>query len=74
MPRRSGSSSARRGELIGVYSKETVAVSAAERLSTQPGFRDEPNWVTDPGSDQGGFLISRYLLDEDNWQEGHMQG
>lgn len=47
-------------KFIGVYSTETAARDAADRLTAQPGFTDFPN----------GFHIDRYELDKDNWVEG----
>jgi hypothetical protein len=47
-------------KLIGVYSSDEKATSAIERLTSQPGFRDYP----------AGFEISKYLLDQDHWEEG----
>jgi hypothetical protein len=47
-------------KLIGVYSDRQQANAAANRLKTQPGFRDYPD----------GFCIEEYQIDEDHWSEG----
>jgi hypothetical protein len=45
---------------IGIYSSESSARLAADRLRAQPGFRDHPE----------GFEIGPYLLDKDYWADG----
>jgi hypothetical protein len=49
-------------KLIGVYSDEANAEAARIRTSGLEGFRDAPD----------GFLIDRYELDRDHWQEGYI--
>jgi homoserine kinase type II len=46
--------------LIGVYSSDTEAKSAIERVKSQPGFVDYPE----------GFQIHAYQLDRDHWTSG----
>ena len=46
--------------LIGVYSSETEAKAAIERVKGQPGFIEFPE----------GFNIHPSRLDEDGWTEG----
>ena len=45
---------------IGIYSSESAARQAIERLQAQPGFRDHPD----------GFQVDAYLIDKDHWAEG----
>lgn len=47
-------------KLIGVYSSEVAAKSAAERTKYLPGFADTPE----------GFHVQAYQLDKDHWVEG----
>ena len=47
-------------KMIGVYSSRASAEAAVLRLSTQPGFRENP----------AGFHIDPYSLDQDHWIEG----
>lgn len=47
-------------KLIGIYTSESAAQSAIERLRPLEGFRDEPDC----------FLISEQTLDEDHWTGG----
>lgn len=49
-----------RAKLIGVYTSEQMANQAIDRMACKPGFRDY----------QKGFLIDRYELNQDNWQDG----
>ena len=61
-------------KLIGVYGSRDAAVAATKRLATQPGFRDcsaiaEP--MTAATNDQG-FYIDEYVLDQDHWAEGYV--
>lgn len=56
--------------LIGVYSSREAAMSAVERLASKPGFSDHPGLVSD--TDEPGFLIVDYRLDEDHWTEGYV--
>ena len=46
--------------LIGVYSSETEAKSAIQRLKDKPGFGTFPE----------GFQIHAYELNRDHWTEG----
>jgi hypothetical protein len=48
-------------KLIGVYSSQDTATAAIKRLRQQPGFCDVPE----------GFIISRYVLDVDQWAAGY---
>jgi homoserine kinase type II len=45
---------------IGIYSSKGNAEAAAERLKTQPGFKDWPD----------GFRVFRRTLDKTSWEEG----
>jgi PhnO protein len=47
---------------IGIYSARDAAQQAAERLRSQPGFRDAPD----------GFSIDPYTVDMDHWEEGYL--
>jgi hypothetical protein len=47
-------------KLIGVYSSQTTADEAVNRLRYQPGFVDYPE----------GFHIEKYELNKDHWVEG----
>ena len=47
-------------KLIGVYSTETEAEAARERVGSQPGFRGAPE----------GFEVCPYTVDRDHWTEG----
>ena len=62
-----------RRELVGVYHSLEAAHSAVERLRTQPGFRDHPR-IVDPeqDTDEQGFHIGAYPLDQDHWSEGYV--
>jgi len=51
-------------KLIGVYSSESAAKAAIQRLQKQPGFRDRPD----------GFHIDPYDMDKDHWQDGYVRG
>ena len=46
--------------LIGVYSTDTEARAAIERLKGKPGFADAPE----------GFQIHSYQLNKDHWTDG----
>jgi len=54
--------------LIGLYSSRDAAVAAVERLKDKPGFRDSPGVIDD--TDDAGFFLEPYLLDQDHWAEG----
>lgn len=54
--------------LIGVYSSRASAASAVRRLATKRGFANHPEIVED--TDQPGFYVAEYALDEDHWSEG----
>jgi hypothetical protein len=57
-------------KLVGVYSSEALALKAVARVSSQPGFRDDPV-VIDPDSEKmAGFQIENYVIDVDHWTEG----
>ena len=60
-----------RGEyfLIGVYSSRETALAGVGRLASKPGFRDHPGVIDD--TDEAGFFMSRFALDEDHWTEGY---
>ena len=60
-------------ELVGVYSSETEAMRAIQRLCMLPGFRNNPELVQYGGTSEG-FVIARYELDRDQWPEGHVSG
>jgi hypothetical protein len=47
-------------KLIGAYSCLAAAQAAVERLRSQPGFRDYPDY----------FSIDEYEVDRDHWTEG----
>ena len=47
-------------KLIGVYSSKEKAEKAKQKSLLLPGFLNSPN----------SFLIDKYNLDEDHWQEG----
>lgn len=47
-------------KFIGVYSSQTPAMAAIERLRRQPGFCDTPE----------GFSIDHCTMDVDYWTEG----
>jgi hypothetical protein len=49
--------------LIGVYSSETNAAAARERLKDKPGFRERYE----------GFLIEPYELNKDHWTTGFIR-
>jgi len=49
-------------KMIGVYSSFEQAEGAIERLSAKPGFGDSP----------AGFVVDRYVLNEDCWTEGYI--
>jgi hypothetical protein len=50
--------------LIGVYSGETEAMAAIERLKGRAGFAEFPQ----------GFEIHPYEIDHDPWIEGFVRG
>ncbi|MDX3191438.1 hypothetical protein PV458_23765 [Streptomyces sp. MN03-5084-2B] len=47
-------------KLLGVYSTEHAARERLERAGSTPGFADEPDC----------FLVDRYVVDQDQWDEG----
>lgn len=47
-------------KLIGVYTSESEAAAACDRLRKQPGFSRTPD----------GFTIEKYELNKDHWPEG----
>jgi hypothetical protein len=49
-------------KLIGVYSSNESAEGAMKRAKLLPGFREAPD----------GFLIDRYVVDQDNWTSGYV--
>ena len=49
-------------KFIGVYSSRENAEDAVDRLSLQPGFREN----------RGGFDIDEYEIDADHWTEGYV--
>jgi hypothetical protein len=49
-------------KMIGVYSSLEQAEEAIKRLSAKPGFSDSPE----------GFVVDRYILNEDCWTEGYI--
>lgn len=49
-------------KLLGVYSTEKHAADAVERARRLPGFSDAPE----------GFIIDRYVVDEDHWTDGYV--
>ena len=51
-------------KFIGLYSSESSAKAAIQRVSKQPGFRDRPD----------GFHIDPYTVDKDQWSEGYVRG
>lgn len=58
-------------KFIGVYRSADSARSAVERLRKQPGFHDFPRIVDAANdSDEQGFYVDEYQLDEDHWVEG----
>jgi hypothetical protein len=62
-------------KMIGVYGSRSAAEDAVGRLSTQPGFRDDPR-IIDPScdDDESGFYIDEYRIGEDHWTEGYLAG
>ena len=59
-------------KLVGVYGSEEAVLQATARLRDKPGFSEFPH-VTGPESEmseEGGFHISEYQLDEDHWADG----
>jgi hypothetical protein len=56
---------------IGIYRTWDDALSAIERVKSQPGFSDHPELI-DRLDDKDGFHIDEYPLNEDNWQEGYV--
>jgi hypothetical protein len=58
-------------KFIGVYRTSQSARAAIDRLSVQPGFRDDPH-IIDPLNDdcEEGFYLDEYALDKDHWAEG----
>lgn len=61
-----------RVKLIGVYSSRSNAISAIDRISGMPGFKDYPK-VLDEYPDEdgvGGFFIDCTELDNTSWSEG----
>ena len=55
--------------LIGLYSTRAAALAAVARLSAEPGFADHPELVDD--TDDSGFFVEPYTVDEDHWTEGY---
>jgi hypothetical protein len=49
-------------KMIGVYSSLERAEEAIKRLTMKPGFSDSPE----------GFVVHRYVLNEDCWTEGYI--
>ncbi len=49
-------------KLISVYSDETAAKAAINRLISKPGFRDCPD----------GFTMDNYEVGKDHWTEGYI--
>lgn len=47
-------------KMIGVYGTEAEALAARDRLSTAPGFSDQPD----------GFSVDAYELGQDHWTDG----
>ena len=60
-------------KIIGLYASKEEAISAIERLSTQPGFSDFPKLI-DPLEDdaESGFYIDEYKIGKDHWAEGYV--
>ncbi|CAN7142652.1 hypothetical protein LJR090_000074 [Bosea sp. LjRoot90] len=48
-------------KLIGIYATEADAELARQRAIVLPGFRDAPE----------GFIIDRYTVGRDHWEEGY---
>lgn len=59
-------------KVIGVYRSEAGALSAVERLRSQPGFCDLPEVRRAEDDDQQGFHICPYALDLDHWDQGYV--
>ncbi|WP_425601688.1 DUF7336 domain-containing protein [Dyella subtropica] len=59
-------------KMLGVYSSEPSAHAAVHRLRQLPGFRDHPH-IINPSmcSDDQGFHIGKYDVDQDHWTEGY---
>jgi hypothetical protein len=51
-------------KFIGVFSSETTARAAVEKLREQPGFADYPD----------GFSIEEHTIDQFGWEEGFIEG
>jgi len=49
-------------KMLGVYSSLEQAEAAIERLKAKPGFSDTPE----------GFIVDRYVMNEDCWTEGYV--
>ncbi|HEY9431070.1 MAG TPA: hypothetical protein VI260_06220 [Blastocatellia bacterium] len=49
-------------KMIGVYSSLERAEEAIKRLTMKPGFSDSTE----------GFVVDRYVLNEDCWTEGYI--
>lgn len=56
-------------KFIGVYRTHGAAEAAVLRLADKPGFARFPR-IVEPGSDDEGFYIDAYELDEDHWIDG----
>jgi hypothetical protein len=57
--------------VIGIDDTGDSALAAVERVMSQPGFCDYPDFVIPRGSSQeSGFNLDRYPLNQDHWSEG----
>lgn len=57
-------------KLIGVYDSYDSAIEATKRLINASGFCDFPNVLEHDSSASDGFLIEKYDIGKDHWQEG----
>ena len=58
-------------KVIGVFSTESAAKEAAERLKAQPGFSQFPRIIDRARDEEGsGFIIEEYIVDLADWSEG----
>jgi hypothetical protein len=60
-------------KIIGIYRTKEAALTAIEKVKTQPGFADCPQ-LRNPLIDENvedGFYIDEFTLDEDHWTDGY---
>lgn len=60
-------------KVIGIYANKEDALSAIERLTSEPGFSDCPKLIDPLEGDEGsGFYIDEYDIGKDYWSEGYV--